>query len=553
MSTNYSQHFQTKETSQSQPIPGTDQVENSAGGFSWSVDDWKRLDRFLILGTEGGSYYASEQKLALANAWAVLRCIQTDGERVVRRIVEISTGGRAPKNDPALFALAIAAGMGDENTKKAASAALPMVARTATHLFNFLENIQGFRGWGRGLRRTVSDWYNTKEAEQLAYQLVKYRQRNGWSHRDVLRLASPKPSTTAHNSLYRWVVKSGNMDERQVVRQEKNDTQMNVKKYDAVDCTLLPTIISSFEAAQHATEIKDIVQIINANSSLSWEMIPSNFLGEAKVWEALLPNLPMTALIRNLARMTANGLITPLSDATRLVVERLTDETRIRKARVHPVAILGALMTYRKGHGAKGNLSWQPVTQVIDALDRAFYLSFGNVKPSGKRTLSALDVSGSMGCDEIAGMPGLTPAHASAALALVTAHVEQQYTITAFSGGMVPINISPSQRLDDVIESISDMPFQRTDCALPMIWALQNKISVDTFVVYTDSETWCGHIHPVQALENYRREMGIPAKLIVVGMVANSFTIADPNDAGMLDVVGFDTATPQLISDFSVE
>lgn len=46
--------------------------------------------------------------------------------------------------------------------------------------------------------------------------------------------------------------------------------------------------------------------------------------------------------------------------------------------------------------------------------------------------------------------------------------------------------------------------------------------------------------------------MGIPVKLVVVGMVANGFSIADPNDAGMMDVVGFDTATPMLISDFAV-
>jgi 60 kDa SS-A/Ro ribonucleoprotein len=34
-------------------------------------------------------------------------------------------------------------------------------------------------------------------------------------------------------------------------------------------------------------------------------------------------------------------------------------------------------------------------------------------------------------------------------------------------------------------------------------------------------------------------------------MTATEFSIADPSDAGMLDVVGFDTATPQLITDFS--
>ena len=34
-------------------------------------------------------------------------------------------------------------------------------------------------------------------------------------------------------------------------------------------------------------------------------------------------------------------------------------------------------------------------------------------------------------------------------------------------------------------------------------------------------------------------------------MDSNGFSIADPNDAGMLDVVGFDSATPALMADFS--
>jgi len=71
-------------------------------------------------------------------------------------------------------------------------------------------------------------------------------------------------------------------------------------------------------------------------------------------------------------------------------------------------------------------------------------------------------------------------------------------------------------------------------------------------VVYTDSETWYGQIHPVQALQQYRQKMGIPAKLIVQAFVANRFSIADPKDAGMLDVIGFDTAVPTLIRDFAV-
>ena len=74
---------------------------------------------------------------------------------------------------------------------------------------------------------------------------------------------------------------------------------------------------------------------------------------------------------------------------------------------------------------------------------------------------------------------------------------------------------------------------------------------MDVFLILTDSETWAGDIHPVQALAEYRRASGIDPRLVTVGLVSNGFSIADPNDPGQLDVVGFDTATPQLISDFA--
>ena len=70
-------------------------------------------------------------------------------------------------------------------------------------------------------------------------------------------------------------------------------------------------------------------------------------------------------------------------------------------------------------------------------------------------------------------------------------------------------------------------------------------------MIYTDSETWAGHVHPSEALDRYRQATGIPAKLVVCGMVSNGFTIADPDDDGMLDVVGFDTAAPRVMADFA--
>jgi len=105
-------------------------------------------------------------------------------------------------------------------------------------------------------------------------------------------------------------------------------------------------------------------------------------------------------------------------------------------------------------------------------------------------------------------------------------------------------------RLADVIKRIEAIPMGGTDCALPMLWAARNKLNVSAFITYTDSETWAGNIHPAQALRQYRSEFIDDATAVVVGMTSNGFTLADPNDGGMMDVVGFDTTVPTVISDF---
>src|SRR5689334_24219080 len=127
MAINYAKIFNRRATPQSQPIPGSTQVPNSGGGYSWQVDDWTRFDRFLILGAEGGTYYITERDLVKQNHNAIVRCIKADGVRTVSRIVEISDAGRAPKNDPAIFALALVATHGDAAAKAASFGAVSKV------------------------------------------------------------------------------------------------------------------------------------------------------------------------------------------------------------------------------------------------------------------------------------------------------------------------------------------------------------------------------------------------------------------------------------------
>lgn len=537
-------NISSRKTPQTQPILGQEdrQVANNAGGFVYSLDSFKQMERFLMLGSEGGTYYVGEQKLTRQSATNTIACIKQDGVRAVDMIVDISDSGRAPKNDPAIFALALAASTDDKETRAYALSKLPKVCRIPTHLFHFLTYVQEHRGWGRGLKKAVASWYNDQEVSHLAYEVVKYQQRDGFSNRDALRLAHPKTADPTRNVLYKYIVDG------------TGDSGANLSE--------LPEIVRGFETAKGTTNTRELVSLIRQHN-LSREMLPTEALTKKEVWEALLEKMPLTAMIRNLGNMSKVGLLTPMSDASRKVVEKVTNQEALQKARVHPMAILIALKTYASGRGLRGSGTWTTVQAVTDALDEAFYLAFKNLVPTGKRILFGLDVSGSMG-SPCGGLP-ITCAEGAAAMALAIAKVEKDYHIMGFTAGpsgngygggranfagFVDMGISPRMRLDDVLRKTRGVNFGSTDCSLPMLWAERNNARVDAFIVITDNETYAGSVHPSQALKSYRQSSGIEAKEIVIGMTPTNFSIADPKDPLTLDVVGFDAGVPDVVSNF---
>ena len=144
----------------------------------------------------------------------------------------------------------------------------------------------------------------------------------------------------------------------------------------------------------------------------------------------------MTAMVRNLATMTRVGLLAPGSAGTAKVVAQLGDRERIRKARVHPIALLAALRTYAAGHGVRGQAQLDSrCGQIVDALDAAFYTAFENVEPTGKRLLLALDVSGSMAGGAVAGVPGPDPARRVGGAGAGDGGDRARYEIVGFYAG----------------------------------------------------------------------------------------------------------------------
>ena len=575
----YATAFATaKQTPQTQAVPGreAEMTKNNAGGMTFTVTPFQMLERFLILGSDKPSYYASAKKLTADNSANIRECLRLDWRKTIDTIVDVSVTGRAPNNDPALFALAVAASpnLGSAEAAQYALTQVSKVARMGTHLFHFAEYLDSMRGWGRAVKTAFGNWYTDRTPDSLAYQLAKYQQRDGWSTKDLVNLSHVKTDDTVKNALIAWAAVGGSVDELKV---QGETWTRNVKKwrgnsdrtgqltdaeiaerrerymsaYNVLTGANAPKVITAFEAAKKATKVSEIVKLIT-DGGLTHEMIPTQFKTSPEVWDALLQKMPLNAMVRNLGVMSKVGLLKPLSKASKLVSERLHDQAYVLKSRLHPLNVMIAQGTYATGRSTKGDSTWTVVPTIVDALEDTFYLAFGNVVPTGKNVYIGLDTSGSMSWPEsmIKGT-NITSAQAGAAMMLLFARTEQNYANYAFSTGVLDIGVTAKDTLKTAMDKARRVGGGGTNCAAPMEHAQKTKMEVDAFIVITDNETWYGHQHAFQALKSYRKSSGIQdARLIAMSMVSNQSTIADPKDPYMLDVVGFDTNVPMLVTDF---
>lgn len=541
----YARDVQSTSTPQTEPIRGKNQIKNRAGGYGFQLDDWGRLDRFLILGHEGGSYYATQRELSFETVDCIDRCLQADPARTVQTIVDVSLSGRAPKNDPAIFALAYVASKTGTEAATLAMSHLKDVCRIGTHLFDFLTNCKTLgRGWGKGFMRHVGAWYQ-RNPEKLAMQVTKYAQRNGWSHRDVLRKCHFNTDDAALNNVLRYVTQHDQW-------LETADAGPADEFLAAVD-----------EAKDESTSESRVIELIT-DYGLVREHLATQHLNRVPIWEALLQKMPLTAMIRNLGKMTSIGLTVPLSNAATKVCAALADREALKAQRVHPISLLIALKTYQQGRGVRGSLTWNPNPNILSSLDDAFYAAFDLVEPTGQKFLLGVDVSGSMSWDNCQGNGILTCAESAAAMAMLAARTEPQTWVFGFANTFKDLKITARDSLNDALRKTNESNFGSTNCALPMAYAADNGLDVDVFCVYTDNETYAGSGrgygyhrrqdstgHVCQELDRYRQKMGKPAKLAVFGLAQTDFTVADPSDPHQMDFVGFDATAPTLLADFA--
>ena len=521
-----------------------EQVMNHAGGFVFEATEWTRLQRFLVMGITGNTYYSGKQELFAENREVIYDCLNIDPYKTIDLITTISHEGRCIRNVSCVFALAIAASSSDVAVRRYALDRLGKVVRIGTDLFAF----DGFltrkrpgkgvkrplRGWSHMLRNAVGKWYNDHTADELAFEVAKYQSRDGGDHLHMIRMSHLYGATPEHNNVIRWVLN-------------------NEEKYPYV-VEELPEILRTKIALEKATSLGEVLTILRETRAPE-EFIPGQWKTHDEVWRTMLKNLGTNAIFRNLCNLATRGALT--KETMRwLIGERLTQHA-IERSRMHPIKMLLSYGMFLDGHRRQRNgneQSWVVNDHLKKHLERCFEWGFKNVESTGKRVYLGMDVSGSMFSGSVyEGIKWLTPAVMSAALANLFYKTEEHVVARGFSDRLIDLGLSKKMTLDQTVRKISGLPFGATDCSLPMLDALQKREVYDLFLVMTDGETWHGHIHPFEALNKYRRELNPRAKLVVLAMTPTKFSIADPNSNYMLDIVGCDSNIYDLIRNFMIE
>ena len=402
----------------------------------------------------------------------------------------------------------------------------PQVVRTASHFYEWLSYTKSMRGFGKVIKQVGTAWLSREDVSGLAYQLLKYQQRHGFSNRDALRLFHVKPVSEEHDRLYNWVVNGWS----ELPEQIPTDATKQIWWYEWLK--------------RHPEQ----THLAIAEGKLTHEMAAPVGNMDRQAWQLLFETMPLGAMLRNLGSLTNLEVlrVDTISNLDR-VEAVLNNQNYLRKARIHPIDVLKALKTYASGGKiGRSKKTWTPIPRIINILEKAVELSFAVVEPTNKVFLHALDISGSMSYGVVDSV-GLSCCEIATTMALVTAKAEKNYVIRGFSTEFIDLHITSHDSFGSALKKASNQNFGSTDASVAYNWAIKDKFKADIICFWTDNESWAGRKHPSQALQEYRRKVNPNAKAVYVTLAPSKITLVDPQDNDSWDLAGFDPGTPRLI------
>jgi hypothetical protein len=269
----------------------------------------------------------------------------------------------------------------------------------------------------RGVADAVTRLYH--ERSLLKYDTASH----GWRFADVLDLVHPSPRAPWQGDLFAYA-----LNRRTRAVSPKGHPEQIPESLGVVARNR--SFPGRVEEAPYLAYDSEAIR----EAGLTWEDVLSQYgskVDKAKLWEAMIPNMGIMALIRNLRNFDE----AKVSDkAAQLVISELQDPEQIAKSRQFPYRFLSA---YR----AAPSLRWG------HALETALHASMLNVPEFTGRTLVLIDTSASMRQTvsaksqvrhvDVAALVGLTFAHRSRVKSDVIGFADNAFRFDVSVGGSV--------------------------------------------------------------------------------------------------------------------
>lgn len=342
---------------------------------------------------------------------------------------------------------------------------------------------QGRGQGGRAVKRQVARFLNNVSE----YWAIKYNGRGrGYSLGDIVKTVHPKPISDTQKAIFAYLVG---------------------KEYDK---TQVPQI-SAYEALKKTTDVKEQIALIH-EGKLPHEVVTGVVKPTKEIWNAILQQMPIFALLRNLNTLDRAGV---LDENREYITSVLNNPERLTKSKILPFRFVSAFQEVSK--------PW-----VKDVLRQSVELTFDNLPEIPGKTAVFLDVSGSMKGEY---------------LQIGSVFAVALYKKTKGNGIFWTFDTRVYDPQPSMYDSILTQAERikaggGTDTGAPVEKLRKDNIYVDNIIIITDEQQNTGSPF-YKELEKYRRSINPNTKAFVIDIAPYRSAMIPPTDKNAHYIYGW--------------
>ncbi|XP_053659849.1 RNA-binding protein Ro60-like [Anopheles marshallii] len=496
------------------------------------------------------------------------------------------------RTDECLFALAFCARkFATPEDRHAVYELVSELIRTSDDMLSFIAHYitlatqSGHAGFGHGMRKAITCWYEKFNPIELAEMLVRSNSTAGWTHKDVIAKVHPKLKCTEKQSLIDAAMKRTSQlqlkkaPEKKMKRKDKKENAVVPSANQAKPVVVNAT--KSYKRYQTLLEFKSVtnqakaLELVKVHGGKGrFDLLHKHLRRSPKIWEVFYPFLSYRELLHAALPMQDFRLLKEGEANAKLYVEMLTKRMDLLEAEhVHPIEIQEIAQLYQHGKRYTSRVKESfhamylpemcpPVKEVQESLNAALELSLNHLPKTGVRYYIALDLRCVYDRKKIFRNEVITCFQASVLLAFSIFKREKNVTVVAFTDEvetLAPVNFESTMTLEQAMKHCVGLmlPTTKVSLAAPIKQAEANKVKVDVFITITDSliRVNPNQCPPTAELQEYRKKLKLNLSRYVAISLSHhtpSLEIQPSRDAdGLLEMVGYSTHNAKIIDAFA--